>query len=543
MKTITFFSYKGGVGRSLALSNMATRLSEYNKKVCVLDFDLEAPGLQCKFKNYKKSKEIKNGIVDYIHKYSSEGGMMEEKIQNYSITLNPGTNLFQPIQFIPAGDIEKLDYWRKLSTINWSDMFYNENGQGVKFFLNLKAKIEKEFSPDFLLIDSRTGFTDISGITLRLLADEVVILAVNNEENLWGSKKIIKSLLNTENSLFGKSPKINFVLTRLPYKDVPKDREKEFIVVEKIKKEFKTHLNISEFDISVIHSDRRLEENERLLIGEEYEEKEVSISNDYLKLFDKITVGALTVNDVNKFKNKNEAQKEYIKALAEKDSTKKLSYLNKAIELDNTKYNYYWARGYEYTILENRKQALEDYKSALILNSNSAELLCNIGSVHYELNEYKDAIKYLDKALELNPKYENALLTKAQVLRKDGQCKDSITVLNNLLENINPNSHAALNTRADGYRFLKEYQKAYADIYKAIEINSDESVYFGTLAEIYSVDNKIEEFYLNLTIALSKGITAKSLSTAKDVYEKFKTEERFIALMSKYGIDIEEIFQ
>ena len=45
MKTITFYSYKGGVGRSLTLSNIATRLADLGKKVCIIDFDLEAPGL------------------------------------------------------------------------------------------------------------------------------------------------------------------------------------------------------------------------------------------------------------------------------------------------------------------------------------------------------------------------------------------------------------------------------------------------------------------------------------------------------------------
>ncbi len=50
MKTITFYSYKGGVGRTLALANVAMRLSEFKKKVCMIDFDLEAPGLHHKFK-------------------------------------------------------------------------------------------------------------------------------------------------------------------------------------------------------------------------------------------------------------------------------------------------------------------------------------------------------------------------------------------------------------------------------------------------------------------------------------------------------------
>jgi len=70
MKTITFYSYKGGVGRTLALVNIANRLAEFGKKVCVMDFDLEAPGLIHKYK-YNIS-EVKQGLVDYIYEFAVE---------------------------------------------------------------------------------------------------------------------------------------------------------------------------------------------------------------------------------------------------------------------------------------------------------------------------------------------------------------------------------------------------------------------------------------------------------------------------------------
>src|SRR5882724_4879233 len=44
-EVITFYSYKGGVGRSMALANVATLLAQAQKRVVVLDFDFEAPGL------------------------------------------------------------------------------------------------------------------------------------------------------------------------------------------------------------------------------------------------------------------------------------------------------------------------------------------------------------------------------------------------------------------------------------------------------------------------------------------------------------------
>src|SRR4051794_13247188 len=40
----TFYSYKGGVGRSMALANVAVLLARSGKKVLVVDWDLEAPG-------------------------------------------------------------------------------------------------------------------------------------------------------------------------------------------------------------------------------------------------------------------------------------------------------------------------------------------------------------------------------------------------------------------------------------------------------------------------------------------------------------------
>ena len=45
---ITFYSYKGGTGRTMALANVACLLAERigpNECVLVIDWDLEAPGL------------------------------------------------------------------------------------------------------------------------------------------------------------------------------------------------------------------------------------------------------------------------------------------------------------------------------------------------------------------------------------------------------------------------------------------------------------------------------------------------------------------
>ena len=55
---LTFYSYKGGVGRSMALVNVATLLAKWRQKVLVIDWDLEAPGIESYFKKYLDLSKI-----------------------------------------------------------------------------------------------------------------------------------------------------------------------------------------------------------------------------------------------------------------------------------------------------------------------------------------------------------------------------------------------------------------------------------------------------------------------------------------------------
>ena len=66
----TCFSYKGGVGRSMALANVAAVLSQLGRRVLIVDWDLEAPGIENYFTE-APSKLIDSphrpaGVVDLI---------------------------------------------------------------------------------------------------------------------------------------------------------------------------------------------------------------------------------------------------------------------------------------------------------------------------------------------------------------------------------------------------------------------------------------------------------------------------------------------
>ncbi|WP_246844050.1 ParA family protein, partial [Hydrocoleum sp. CS-953] len=59
-RTVTFYSFKGGVGRTTALTHVASILAMRGRKVVAVDLDLEAPGLSTAF-NLKL--QPKYGIV------------------------------------------------------------------------------------------------------------------------------------------------------------------------------------------------------------------------------------------------------------------------------------------------------------------------------------------------------------------------------------------------------------------------------------------------------------------------------------------------
>jgi Mrp family chromosome partitioning ATPase len=57
-RVITFYSYKGGTGRSMALANVAWILALNGRRVLTMDWDLEAPGLHRYFLPFLPDPEL-----------------------------------------------------------------------------------------------------------------------------------------------------------------------------------------------------------------------------------------------------------------------------------------------------------------------------------------------------------------------------------------------------------------------------------------------------------------------------------------------------
>lgn len=543
MKTITFYSYKGGVGRSLTLSNIAMRLADLGKKVCIIDFDLEAPGLHLKFNKHINQSEINKGIVEYISDFQNKD-YVPKSINEYVTNVNYLGTLNGSIKLIPAGNIYSNEYWKNLSSINWKDLFYSDENNGVNLLLHLKELIKKDLNPDFILIDSRTGITDISGIAMTLLADSVVTLAANNDENISGTARIIKSLMNNENNLLGKLPKIYFVLTRIPYYQNPDEKHKEIRITRKALAEINKEEKLID-KIFVIHSDRELEEEERFKINT-VSEKDVTlnqvvpIEEDYLTLFEELTKGDLTDEEISKFNALRESELLIEEAKNISDNAVKIHKLKKAIELNPNSHEAFGLMAYIYNVLKEYNEALSCGKKAINIDKENLNYKYHIGFSLSGLLELNQAKEICEDILKINEKHSGALLLLGNICIKKLENEKALYYQLKVVEYF-PDYSNGYNSVGNTYRLLKEYEKAFEYVYKSLELNPKNAFASGTLAEIYAEIGNENEFYKNLQLSFIFGMNSEDferITKEEEVYRKYFKEERFLNLLRTYRMKV-----
>lgn len=189
MYITTFYSYKGGVGRSMALVNIAMSLAHDGKRVLMVDFDLEAPGISTyECLNCTKGQP---GVVDYVTDF-----LRTDIAPDVSEFISKCGDDKYPIWLMPAGDNENSDYSLKLNSIDWQKVY--EEHSGFLMIEDLKAQWSQYDGKgfDYVFVDSRTGHTDVGGICTRQIPDAIVFMFFPNEQNIIGLEPIVQSVRN-----------------------------------------------------------------------------------------------------------------------------------------------------------------------------------------------------------------------------------------------------------------------------------------------------------------------------------------------------------
>lgn len=210
-KIVTFYSYKGGTGRSMALANVAWVLAASGKRVLTIDWDLEAPGLHRYFEPFLEDKTLEHstGVIDFVRDFATAaiaGARTDDPswYREYSNVLAHAL----PIQWefpdggllhlVPAGR-QDAAYSVRVNSFDWQE-FYERLGGGV-----LLEAVKQEVSNlyDFVLIDSRTGVSDTSGVCTIQMPDELVVCFTLNRQSIYGASAAARSAFTQRHTTEG----------------------------------------------------------------------------------------------------------------------------------------------------------------------------------------------------------------------------------------------------------------------------------------------------------------------------------------------------
>ncbi|MGA5003040.1 FxSxx-COOH system tetratricopeptide repeat protein [Streptomyces arboris] len=205
-RIVTFYSYKGGTGRTMALANTAWILAANGKRVLAVDWDLEAPGLHRFFHPFLDPATLgaTTGVIDLITEYAwaatSPAQRAEDwhrdyaRIQPHAVSLTPealGWEFPQggTLDFVSAGR-QNREYSATVSTFDW-DNFYDRLGGG-HFFDALREDMKANY--DYVLIDSRTGLSDIADICTVHLPDVLVDCFTLSDQSIDGAASVARQI-------------------------------------------------------------------------------------------------------------------------------------------------------------------------------------------------------------------------------------------------------------------------------------------------------------------------------------------------------------
>ncbi|MFI1726666.1 FxSxx-COOH system tetratricopeptide repeat protein [Streptomyces sp. NPDC020489] len=205
-RVITFYSYKGGTGRTMALANTAWILAANGKRVLAVDWDLEAPGLHRFFHPFLDPEALSAtpGVINIIQDYAwaaatgtqrpDDWYLSYAQVEHHAVPIRPERfGLHFPeggsLNFLSAG-LQDRAYSAAVTSFEW-DNFYERLGGGT-FLQALRASMKATY--DYVLIDSRTGLSDYADICTMEMPDVLVACFTLSDQTLEGAAVVARSV-------------------------------------------------------------------------------------------------------------------------------------------------------------------------------------------------------------------------------------------------------------------------------------------------------------------------------------------------------------
>jgi tetratricopeptide (TPR) repeat protein len=107
-----------------------------------------------------------------------------------------------------------------LANLDWQRLYKDQYGfllfEDTKKGWETGWEQDEKLKPDYVLIDSRTGDTDVRGICTRQLPDSVVLMFTPNEQNLVGLENVCDDIRREATQGIKKTIQLHFVAANVP---------------------------------------------------------------------------------------------------------------------------------------------------------------------------------------------------------------------------------------------------------------------------------------------------------------------------------------
>lgn len=187
---LSFYSFKGGVGRTTLLGLVARRLALKGYRVAVVDLDLEAPGISSFL---GVPGDLTRGVLDFIVDHVATGSASIEGLHSSAQALSP--NLAERVDVFSAGRLD-LGFLEKLGRLDFASSRGDatEESSVAIALASLLKQLRSKLEPDFILLDSRAGLHDLGGLSLHALSHLEVLVSRATPQGFAGLELTLKAL-------------------------------------------------------------------------------------------------------------------------------------------------------------------------------------------------------------------------------------------------------------------------------------------------------------------------------------------------------------
>jgi hypothetical protein len=183
---VVFYSFKGGLGRSTALTSFAIQRAQVGERVAVVDFDLDAPGVGVLLAADERGTTAQWGAVDFLLERDTHGPLSDY----YHPCRRADVAGRGELLVFPAGRLDPA-YTGKLARVDFEPPSKAGRAGAVQ---SLLEAIRDTLKPDWILLDARTGLSEPAGVLLSGIGHLHVLFGTSSEQSWLGLRVVIERL-------------------------------------------------------------------------------------------------------------------------------------------------------------------------------------------------------------------------------------------------------------------------------------------------------------------------------------------------------------